>query len=153
MTLRLSTGLVNGMAVTGSFKSIMEGTANAGFYIDIYTGTRPATPDAAATGTKLARLTAAAGARLHFDSVVAAAGVLQKAPAEAWQGTGLANGTAGYFRVVTNADDGTTVSNVFARIDGAIATSGSDMNMTSTTVATNAPLAAATATFTLPTTA
>lgn len=151
MTLRLSTGLVNGMAVTNSFKNMLEGAANAGFFIDIYSGVRPATPDAAATGTKLARITAAAGARLHLESAVSAAGVIPKEADEAWAATGLANGTAGYFRVVTDADDGAGVSTSAVRVDGTIATSGGDMNMTSTTIATSAPVVASSASFTLPT--
>lgn len=151
MTLRLSTGLVNGLIVTGGLKDMLEGGSNAGFYIDLYTGTRPASPDTAATGTKLARITAASAARLHLESAVASAGVIAKEADETWAGTGLANGTAGYFRVVTDADDGTTTSTSVVRIDGTIATSGGDLNMTSTTIALGAPVSITSATLTLPT--
>ena len=61
MALKLSTGLVNATMAEKSFKAALEGTGAAGFFIDIYSGARPASPNDAATGTKLARITAAAG--------------------------------------------------------------------------------------------
>jgi hypothetical protein len=149
MALKFSTGLVDSIAVDKSFKEAVEGASAAGFYIDIYTGTRPATPDAAATGTKLARFTAASAAKMHLAST-ATAGVIAKDGTEVWGATGLANGTAGYYRLVTSSDDGTTTSTTAVRIDGVIATSGGDMNMTSTTIATGAPLLINNATFTIP---
>jgi hypothetical protein len=151
MAIRLSTGLVNGLAVTDCLKNLLEGTSNAGFFIDIYTGTRPASPDAAATGTKLARITAAAGARLHLEAAVTSAGRIDIEADEAWSAVGLANGTAGYYRLVTNSDDGTTLSTTAVRIDGTVATSGGDATMTSTTVATGAPFTISTGYFSLPT--
>lgn len=150
MALKFSTGLVDAVALTSSFKEAVEGSSAAGFYIDIYTGSRPATPDTAATGTKLARFTAAAGAKMHLASSVTA-GVIAKDATEVWGATGLANGVAGYYRMVTSSDDGTTTSTSAVRIDGVIATSGGDLNMTSTTIATGAPLLINSATFTIPT--
>lgn len=149
MALRFSTGLVDAIALDKSFKVAIEGTSAAGFYIDIYTGTRPTTPDEAATGTKLARFTAASAAKMHLADAVTA-GVIAKAASEVWGATGLANGTAGYYRIVTNSDDGTTTSTTAVRVDGVIATSGGDMNMSSTTIALGAPLLINTATFTMP---
>ena len=43
MALKFSTGLVDAVALDKSFKEAVEGASAAGFYIDIYTGTRPAT--------------------------------------------------------------------------------------------------------------
>ena len=149
MALKLSTGLVNATMADKSFKAALEGTGAAGFFIDIYSGARPASPNDAATGTKLARITAAAGARLHF-AAAAVDGVIAKAAAETWQATGLANGAAGYFRVVTDADAGDTSSTNAIRVDGVIAVSGSDMDMTNTSIALGAPLLINTATFTMP---
>lgn len=57
MTLRLSTGARNGLAAGLGF----QGMFNKG-YIEIYSGTQPATADAAVTGTKLGIVTAASGA-------------------------------------------------------------------------------------------
>lgn len=149
MALKFSTGLVNALMVDKAFKVAIEGAGAAGFYIDIYTGVRPASPDDAATGTKLARFTAAAGAKMHL-AATAAAGVIQKAAAETWGATGLANGSAGYFRLVTDSDDGSTTSATAMRVDGAIAVSGSDMDMTNTSIALGAPLLINGTTFTMP---
>lgn len=57
MSLRLSTGLVNKMMDTGSFKDIF---ANA--VLDIYSGTQPADADTAASGVALVLVTKASGA-------------------------------------------------------------------------------------------
>lgn len=149
MALKFSTGLVDAIMTSKSFKEAVEGAGAAGFFIDVYTGARPASPDDAATGTKLARYTAAAGAKMHF-AAASAGGVIAKAAGEAWSATGLANGNAGYFRVVTDSDDGTTASATEVRIDGTIAVSGSDMDMTSTAIALGAPLLINSATFTMP---
>lgn len=149
MALKFSTGLVDAIMTDKSFKEAVEGAAAAGFFIDIYTGTRPASPDDSATGTKLARYTAAAGAKMHF-AAASVGGVIAKAAAESWAATGLANGAAGYFRMVTDSDDGSTTSATAVRVDGTIAVSGSDMDMTSTAVALGAPLLINSATFTMP---
>jgi hypothetical protein len=87
MALKLSTGLVNATMAEKSFKAALEGTGAAGFFIDIYSGARPASPNDAATGTKLARITAAAGARLHF-AAAAVDGVIAKAADGADAGCG-----------------------------------------------------------------
>ena len=51
MSLTLSTGLANKLLDTGSLKTVMTGAG--GFQIDIYSGSKPATADAAETGTLL----------------------------------------------------------------------------------------------------
>lgn len=57
MTLRLSTGARNGLAAGLGF----QGLFNKG-YMEIYSGTQPATADSATTGTKLGIVTASSGA-------------------------------------------------------------------------------------------
>lgn len=57
MTARLSTALVTKLMDTGSFKDIF-----ANCVIDIWSGTQPATADAAATGTLLCTVTKSSGA-------------------------------------------------------------------------------------------
>lgn len=71
---------------------------------------------------------------------VSTAGVLVKNPNETWSGVGLAAGTAGWFRVIGSVTDAGTLdsSAVQIRVDGSIATSGSEMNMSSTLVAVSA---------------
>lgn len=150
MTVKISSGLANGLLSGDSFKALVEGgDGGAGFLIDIYSGARPASPDLAATGTKLVTLSAAgAGTGLHLASA-AAGGALAKASAETWQGTGLANGTAGYFRLRTGADTGGAESTTAIRVDGTVATSGGDLNMTSVAVASGAPYIVSAAGFNL----
>jgi hypothetical protein len=148
--LRISTGLANGMCVTSSMKEQLEGASGDGFLIDIYSGTRPATPDLAATGTKLVTISlGSAGTAIHLGTT-AASGVVAKASAETWGGNGLATGTAGYFRIRTGADTGATDSTSAVRIDGTVATSGGDMNLTGTSVAVGAPFIISAASISLP---
>ena len=58
MTMRLSTGMCNWLAQHGSVKQAFENGE-----IKIYTGSQPATADAAATGTLLCTVTTGSGAR------------------------------------------------------------------------------------------
>jgi hypothetical protein len=66
----------------------------------------------------------------------AAAGALAK-NADVWSGVGLANGTAGYFRLATSGDGG-LLSTTDIRIQGTISTSGGDLNMSSLNIALGA---------------
>ena len=108
--------------------------------VDIYTGSQPTDADTAETGTKLASITlsseaftgGAAANGVNFGEVVA--GVLAKEAGEVWSGVGLAAGTAGWCRIYDNAYTlGNSETEV--RIDGAVATSGAQLNMTNTSVA------------------
>ena len=111
--------------------------------IDIYSGTQPSDADSAETGTKLVSVTLSSGAfvadaagnGLNFGAV--AAGVLAKETGETWSGVGLDDGTAGWFRIYDNAYV-TGASSSEIRMDGAVATSGSQFNMSSTSVVTGA---------------
>lgn len=69
-----------------------------------------------------------------------AAGVIVKNPTETWSGTAVATGTAGWFRFVAAvADAGSSdASEVFIRVDGNIATSGANLNMSNTSIVTSA---------------
>ena len=58
MTIRIGTGLRNHLAQHGSFKNAMEGGK-----IEIWSGSQPATPQTAASGTLLCTITNASGAR------------------------------------------------------------------------------------------
>jgi hypothetical protein len=132
MAIKLSTGLRNKLADTGSIKSIF-----AGGLIKIYSGTPPADADSAVTGTLLCTISNnSAGTGINFDTS-AVSGVLSKAPAETWSGNNANNGTATYFRHVAAADDG-TLSTTQARIQGVISTVGADLNLSSTTLSSGA---------------
>lgn len=140
MAIRLSEALRNHMLETGS----VEAALATGFLI-IYSGSQPASADDAATGTRLATIAVDDGATgLTFDPIVTA-GTLPKAAAETWSGTAAATGTAGWFRfneLSTNKAGTETaaatggVSNM--AMDGSIAVTGGDINMSNVSVVTAA---------------
>jgi hypothetical protein len=95
MTYKISTGLRNHLAVTGSLRAAF----NAASRISIYGGAEPATADADATGASLlCVITGPSSAGLAFEAT-AVDGVLAKSAAQAWSGTNLASGTATWFRL------------------------------------------------------
>jgi len=81
-----------------------------------------------------------------------AGGVLPKLPAQTWSGINLATGTAGWFRQTGSvADTGALDSaGVVLRMDGAIASSGAEMNLNSTAFTAGATTTVATSTETAP---
>jgi len=110
--------------------------------LEIYSGSQPATADKAESGTKLLRITVSSGS---FSAGAPTSGLLFGAPsagviaktADVWSGVGLANGTAGWWRLYDNAyTTGGGTSGV--NIDGNCATSGGDLNMASLTVTLSA---------------
>jgi len=124
----------------------------------VYTGTVPATADAAITGTKVLEITLNSNAFVAgaFDYGLefgdAAAGVIAKVVAEVWSGVGLApGGTATHYRLVGNASDTDALSTVLPRIQGTVGTSGADLNMSSVTVVTGATTTIDTFSYTLTT--
>ncbi|MCG7854108.1 MAG: hypothetical protein MIO92_16455 [Methanosarcinaceae archaeon] len=119
----------------GSLKDIFrDGVLN------IYSGTQPSDADQAVAGTLLLQITESAGAFVAgaFDNGLefgdAASGIISKAAAETWQDTGIASGTAGWFRLCANPTDAGAASTSLPRIDGTIGTSGADLNMSSTNI-------------------
>lgn len=139
MTIRLSTGLRNAIAGVQGF----AGAMNTGV-IDIYSGAQPLTADSAAAGTLLGTVTIAGGAFTPGSPtnglVLAAAadGAVAKA-ASLWQFTGVAVGTAGWFRFRGNAADAGGASTSLARMDGSIASSGGDMNLGNLSITIGSP--------------
>lgn len=69
-----------------------------------------------------------------------AAGVLVRNPLETWSGTAVGDGTAGWFRFVGAVSDSGAAdsSEVYHRLDGNIATSGANLNMSNTAIVTGA---------------
>jgi hypothetical protein len=88
--------------------------ANNG-YLRIYTGTKPATPETAASGTLVAEL------RMNATAFGAASGGVITAAAITSDSSADATGTAGWFRILKS--DGTT-----ALWDGDVAASGAEIN-------------------------
>ncbi len=154
MTLRLSTKLRSNLAGPTGFAATF-----ANGVIDVYSGTQPATADAAPTGVKLGRFTLASGA---FTAGVATNGLTFAAAADGavsksgvWSfSVGLAAGTAGWFRFVTNAgaedvsDDST--AKLQARLDGSVGISGADLNLSNLSITTSSPVTVDTFTWTQP---
>lgn len=109
-------------AVRNAQLDAIETTIGASPKLRILTGSAPATCAAAQTGTLLAELT------LPSDwAANAASGT--KGLLGSWSGTVVADGTAGYYRILDNA--GTTCHE-----QGTIGTSGQDLNGTSTALTT-----------------
>jgi len=115
MTIRFNGTIRDAQANT----VVTEAGANA--YIRIYTGTQPANPAAAVSGTLLAELR---GNATQFGTVAAGVITLSATVADS---SADAAGTAGWFRVFKS--NGTT-----AVVDGSAGTSGTDLILNSAAV-------------------
>lgn len=122
-----------------------------------------ATPNAQAVATTLTTITntIANGSTLAggvtavngLSFAPAAAGVLPKRTTEAWQGTAVATGTAGWFRLKSSIADAGALDSVgaFMRLDGSVATAGAQLNLTSTSIVSAAVQTLATFNINFPT--
>ena len=101
------------------------------------------------TGGSVAGINMANGLKMDYN---AAAGVFTKDITQTWSGTAVATNTAGWFRYKGSVSDAGALdsSSVYLRMDGSIATSGSDMNMTSTSITSGAVQTINTFQFTVP---
>lgn len=138
-------------STTGS-SGVITLTALPGF------GSLPNTWVPAGTGTTISFGTAvnmASGVTavngLQWGSTVA--GVLSKLSTQTWTGTAVATGTAGWFRIEAAVSDAGALdsSAVVLRMDGAIASSGAELNLSSTSIVNTVLQTIDTFTITLPT--
>jgi hypothetical protein len=130
MSLKLSTGLRDGMLDTSPFKTLLDASR-----VKIYSGVAPSSADDA-EGTLLVSIGSDAGdTHCHFLAA-AVSGVLSKA-ADVWSGVAGATGTANYFRLVVNTDTGVS-STTEIRLQGTVGTSGADINMSSVSIQSGA---------------
>jgi len=121
----------------GSLKELFKDSV-----IRIYSGSQPSDADSAETGTLLVTITVASGA--FVASAVAnglelgtpSSGVIAK-NTDVWSGVAVATGTAGWFRWYDNAYT-TGASTSAVRLDGAVGTSGAQLNMSSTSITSGA---------------
>lgn len=149
MTVRLSTQLRTNLAGTTGFAATF-----ANGVIEVYTGTQPTNADAAVTGTLLGTVTLNSGAFTPGVSTngltfaAAATGAVSKSGV--WSFNGLAAGTAGWFRLKGNAVDAGALSTVLPRLDGSVAVSGADLNLSNIAIVVSAPNTIDTFTFTIP---
>lgn len=106
-------------------------------FLNIYSGTQPAAAADASAGTLLATIYSdGASAGLEFGE--AAAGVVNIKSGETWTGPGLVTGTAAWGRLYEANDNPAAASSLFARLDGSVAVSGGNINMSSTAVVASA---------------
>ena len=112
-------------------------TALSSGFIEIYTGTQPATPDTALAGnTLLVTLGISATAFGAASSGTKTANAVSS-------GTAVATGTATWFRCY-KSDDATAV------LDGSVGTSGCDMNIATTSIVASATVACSSWTVSMP---
>ena len=154
MALKLSTGLVNAMLDTGSFKSVMSYGV-----LYLFSGTQPTNADAAETSSAiiLLKVTDNSGAfvsgvntnGLLWDDAVL--NVISKVTSQVWAGAGIAVGAVGWFRFYANTIV-TGASTSAVRFDGRISATGGggDIELSSTTIAVDATTTITTATFSIP---
>lgn len=139
MALRFSTALRNAtIGTVGMADALSTGV------IEIYTGAQPASANDPVSGTLLGTVTlngaafTPGSATNGLTFAAAADGAVSKS-ATNWQFTGLATGSAGWFRFKGNAVDAGGSSTSAIRLDGSIATSGGDMTIGNINVTVGAP--------------
>lgn len=138
MATRLATAARN--AATNAVVALVDADVGAGT-IQIRTGAQPATANDPATGTLLATLTLADPS---FAAAVAGVATLDATPVLST--TGVAAGTAGWFRMLDNSGD--TV------LDGAVTATGGggEMELNTTTISIGVTVEVTAGTLTTPAT-
>jgi len=135
---QFSTGLRDQMLTGGSLKSILDGGT-----LRVYAGpTMPDSADVALPGDAVHMYTFTVdgtGGVLNF-AAAADGGVLLKSDTEVWQGLALATGNMSFFRYIKGADDGTTESTTYPRIQGSVGTANTDLIVSNVTKTLGDPL-------------
>lgn len=121
MALGLSTAAANALLDGGINTTFNSGT------IEIRDGTRPVDADTAPTGTVLCTFT------LDADIFATASGGAIVGTVPITETSADATGTAMWFRMMQSGDLGTT-NTTDERIDGDVAASGSDLNLSTTSI-------------------
>jgi hypothetical protein len=133
MALNLSTGLRDDILDTGGLNTLL-----AQGEIRIFSGSAPSLANDTETGTLLVTINTVTGTGFDLSfKDTAASGVLSK-QTSTWDGVAVATGTAGYFRYCASTSDAGGTSTTALRIQGAVATSGSELNMSSTSITSGA---------------
>ena len=134
MAFRMSTKLFN------DFLTTMK-TDLANGVIFFYTGAQPTSPDAAVSGTLIARASLSGGAwtagtstnGINFGTVASAS--VDKATAEEWKFVCTTAGTIGWGRFVGNPVDAGGASTTLPRIDFSVGITSGDCTMSKVTYA------------------
>lgn len=150
MALKISDALRNGMLQGTSVKELLDGG-----FIYIYAGAEPATADTALdmtnTHTQLAKIAADAtpvdsGVTGLLFAATATSGALAKSAAQTWAavinnvgfGAGTNPKTAVFYRFTSAADNGQAIGGgATPRVQGTVAVSGGDINLTSVSLTDN----------------
>jgi hypothetical protein len=134
-----------GIGATLNAKAIAVGVAGS------MVATVTSTTFGSGTGGSAAGVTAVNGLKMDFN---AAAGVMTKDTTQTWSGTAVGAGTqtAGWFRYKSAVADAGALDSTatYMRADGNIATSGANMNMSSTSITNGALQTLSTFQFTIP---
>ena len=150
MAFRISTGLRTAMVGTGG-GGIGELMNNG--WLDLYTGSQPASADALETGTKLVRVSSTSGTAVADGCKFGAAtnGVLPIGT-PAWTGVVLVAGVAGWFRYYGSSGTAGVAgsSGTAYRFDGACGISGAELDLTHTNLALSSTLTITAANVTQP---
>jgi hypothetical protein len=136
---------------TGALESVLT-TMQTDFtacFINIYSGAKPASSDTGATGTLLATITLDGDGVTGISWDTPSGKVMSKPAAAVWRYTGLADGTAGYFRMFEATDTPANTSTTAIRYDGTVGRTTGELQISSTTIVTGAPGTVDTATITL----
>lgn len=127
--MKRSTALRAFVIGQGSLKDALTGTT-----LSIYSGTVPASADAALPSDALLLCTVSSGGTgdgLQWEQD-SSSGALIKSSNQVWQGTNVASGTAAYFRLAAPADDG-SASTTLRRLQGTVGVANADMVSSSAT--------------------
>lgn len=134
MTVKLSTGCRQGIAITNSLKALLDNG-----FVRIYSGAIPASADAALGGaTLMNEISAGGGGTPVTWESTAPGGVLSKKVSENWTGNIIVGGTPTFFRYVLAADAGDASSSA-VRIQGTAGPLGSDMFISELPMVATAP--------------
>lgn len=121
MAIKLSTGIRNTILATSSLKDAVDGKV-----IRLYEGAVPETADASIeSATMLCEVSVNGDGTGISMASSASAGVLKKNSNESWFGSVDTSGTATFFRIVDDSDDG-SLSTSQERIQGTVADAGAD---------------------------
>lgn len=144
-------------------KNVLFNAVSVGAVVNIIAkpglGTLPNAWTVASTTTTLTKTDANMASGVDYINGLtfgdSAAGTLVKNPAETWSGTAVGAGTAGWFRFTGFVVDAgaADASETFIRVDGNVATSGANLNMSNTAVVVGAPQTLQTFSLTYPATA
>ena len=141
MAIKTTTGLAAYLMVTGSGKSAFDGGS-----LKVFSGTPPASADLAETGDlvwEIKRDDGVGGVEGLVFSATANGRAMEKPSADTWGGATVA-GTAGYFRLVQDTDDGLEDDDQL-RVQGTVGSTGAeDFYMSNTVLTTDTDVLAKT---------